>query len=68
MDNRGFTRQELHDIFDLDPDRPDDRAAIAALQASSSRQCDQLRPSLPPRRLRNVVMDKLSLDPPPEFR
>jgi hypothetical protein len=37
MGHRGFTRQELREIFNLDPDRPEDRAAIAALQASSVR-------------------------------
>ena len=40
MGHRGFTRQELHDIFNLDPDRPEDRSAIAALQASSTRNLD----------------------------
>ena len=62
MDNRGFTRQELHDIFylDLDLDRPEDRATIAALQASSSRQRYQARPPLPARRLRSLVMQRLA--------
>jgi hypothetical protein len=59
VENRGFTRQELHDIFNLDPDRPEDRATIAALQASSSRQCDQVRPAGHPRGLRNAVMKTL---------
>ena len=37
MCDRGFTDQELRDIFNLDPDRPEDRSTIAALQASSAR-------------------------------
>jgi hypothetical protein len=37
MCHRGFTHQELRDIFNLDPDRPEDRPTIAALQASSAR-------------------------------
>jgi hypothetical protein len=38
MNHRGFTHQELRDIFDLNPDRPQDRPAIAALRASSTRR------------------------------
>jgi hypothetical protein len=41
MCHRGFTDQELQDIFKLDPERPEDRSTIAALQASSAR----LRPA-----------------------
>ena len=37
MCHRGFTHQELRDIFGLDPDRLEDRSTIAALQASSTR-------------------------------
>ena len=37
MCHRGFTHQELRDIFGLDPDRLEDRSTIAALQASSAR-------------------------------
>ena len=37
MCHRGFTQQELRDIFNLDPDRSEDRSTIAALQASSAR-------------------------------
>ena len=47
----------------VDPDRPGDRATIAALQASSSRQCDQMRTSLPPRRFRNIVLQTLRKPP-----
>jgi hypothetical protein len=43
MGHSGFTRQELRDIFNLDPDRPEDRSAIAALQASSTRHLDARR-------------------------
>ena len=39
----GFTQQELRDIFNLDPDRAEDRPAIAALQASSTRLLDEPR-------------------------
>jgi hypothetical protein len=39
MYHRGFTHQELRDIFSLDPDRPEDRSTIAALPASSARLC-----------------------------
>jgi hypothetical protein len=59
MGQRGFTRQELQDIFKLDLDRPQDRPAIAALQASRSRQCIDVRPSGRYRRLRDVAMKTL---------
>jgi hypothetical protein len=38
MGQHGFTCEELRDIFNLDPRRPQDRSAIAALQASRTRQ------------------------------
>jgi hypothetical protein len=37
MGHGGFTQQELRDIFNLDPERQEDRPAIAAVQASSTR-------------------------------
>ena len=49
MGQHGFTREELRDIFNLDPQRPQDRPAIAALQASLTRQ---LEPTLSPARPR----------------
>jgi hypothetical protein len=36
--------KELRDIFNLDPDRPEDRPAIAALQASATRLLDEPGP------------------------
>jgi hypothetical protein len=39
MRHRGFSHQELREIFNLDPDRPEDRSTIAALRASSARLC-----------------------------
>jgi hypothetical protein len=45
---RGFTREELRDIFNLDPDCPRDRPAIAARQVSSARRLDQGRADLLP--------------------
>jgi hypothetical protein len=54
--HRGFTQQELRDIFNLDPDRPGDRAAIAALNASSSRLLDEPPgPAAPQRNLRDAI-------------
>jgi hypothetical protein len=55
MSHRGFTRQELRDIFNLDPDRPEDRPAIAALQASSTRHLDAPRTARAQRDVRDVV-------------
>ena len=57
---RGFTRQELRDIFNLDPDRPEDLPAIAALRASSTRQLDQSRPVAAQRNVRDLVRQLLS--------
>ena len=42
MGQHGFTFEELRDIFNLDPRRPQDRSAIAALQASRTRQLDPM--------------------------
>jgi hypothetical protein len=55
MSRHGFTRQELRDIFNLDPDRPEDRPAIAALQASSTRLLDAPRTAPAQRDVRDVV-------------
>jgi hypothetical protein len=55
MSHRGFTRQELRDIFNLDPDRPEDRPAIAALRASSTRHLDAARAVPAQRDVRDVV-------------
>ena len=60
MGQRGFTRDELRDIFNLDPDRPQDLPAIAALQASSTRQLDQTRTVTAHRNLRDLVRQLLS--------
>ena len=43
MGHGSFTQQELRFIFNLDPDRPEDRPAIAALEASSTRLLDEPR-------------------------
>jgi hypothetical protein len=59
MGQRGFTRQELHDIFNLDLDRPEDRPTIAALQASRSRQCVDVRRSGRCRRLCHAAVRTL---------
>jgi len=56
MGQRGFTRQELQDIFDLDLDRPEDRPVIAALQASWSRHNDTAPPSSAARSLRRAAL------------
>jgi len=45
MGQRGFTHEEHRTTFNLDPDRPEDLSAIAALQASSTRQLDPTGPS-----------------------
>jgi hypothetical protein len=55
MSHRGFTSQELRDIFNLDPDRPEDRSAIAALQVSSTRHLDAPRAAPAQRDVRDVV-------------
>jgi hypothetical protein len=49
MGQHGFTRDELRDIFNLDPQRPQDRPAIAALQASLTRQLDPMPAKARPR-------------------
>ena len=54
MGKHGFTHEELRDVFNLDPQRPQDRPAIAALQASLTRQLDPM-PAAPPSRLRTVA-------------
>ena len=54
-----FTQQELRDIFNLDPDRPEDRPAIAALQASSTRLLDEPRTAAAQRSVRHVVRQLL---------
>ena len=60
MGHRGFTHQELRDIFNLDPGRPEDRPAIAALQASSTRLLDAPRTRAAQRDVRHVVRQLLS--------
>ena len=60
MGHHGFTHQELRDIFNLEPDRPEDRPAIAALQASSTRLLDELRTRAAQRDVRHVVRQLLS--------
>jgi hypothetical protein len=59
MGHGGFTEQELRDIFNLDPDRPEDRPAIAALQASSTRLLDEPRTAAAQRNVRHVVRQLL---------
>jgi len=59
MGQNGFTREELRDIFNLDPRRPQDRPAIAALQASLTRQLDPM-PSAARPRLRSAAMRLLN--------
>ena len=59
MDHRGFTHQELRDIFDLDPERPEDRPTIAALQASSTRRLAQPPARATQRTLRGVAKQLL---------
>jgi hypothetical protein len=51
----GFTQQELRDIFNLDPDRAEDRPAIAALQASSIRLLGEPRTAAAQCSVRDVV-------------
>ena len=60
MGHHGFTHQELRDIFNLEPDRPEDRPAIAALQASSTRLLDEPRTGAAQRDVRHVVRQLLS--------
>jgi hypothetical protein len=60
MGQRGFTQQELRTIFNLDPDRPQDLPAIAALQASSTRQLNPTRTVAPPRNVQAFVRQLLS--------
>jgi hypothetical protein len=60
MGQGGFARQELPDIFNLDPDRIEDRPAIAALQASSTRLLDEPRTRAAQRDVRHVVRQLLS--------
>ena len=59
MGHGGFTQQELRDIFNLDPDRIEDRPAIAALQASSTRLLDEPRTAAAQRNVRHVVRQLL---------
>ena len=59
MGHGGFTQQELRDIFNLDPDRPEDRPAIAALQASSTRLLNEPRTAAAQPNVRHVVRQLL---------
>jgi hypothetical protein len=59
MGHGGFTQQELRDIFNLDPDRQEDRPAIAALQASSTRLLNEPRTAAAQRNVRHVVRQLL---------
>jgi hypothetical protein len=59
MERRGFTRRELHEVFHLDPDRPEDRPAMAALQASLARQLDESSAPAGHRSLRDIVRQML---------
>jgi len=59
MDQRRFTPRELREVFHLDPDRPEDRSAIAALQASSARQLDAQQVPAGRRSLRDIVRQLL---------
>jgi hypothetical protein len=70
MSHRGFTRQELREIFNLDPDRPEDRPAIAALQASLTRQLDTPRTASARREAGDVVarLVRMPDEEPPEDR
>jgi hypothetical protein len=58
MRQHGFTHEELRNIFNLDPQRPQDRPAIAALQASRTRHI-QMPPATRPRLLRDTAMQLL---------
>jgi len=59
MGHGSFTQQELRFIFNLDPDRPEDRPAIAALEASSTRLLDEPRTAAAQRNVRHVVRQLL---------
>ena len=59
MGHGGFTQQELRDIFNLDPARPENRPAIAALQASSIRVLDEPRTAAAQRNVRHGVRQLL---------
>jgi len=59
MGQQGFTNEELRTIFNLDPHRPQDRSAIAALRASSTRQLAEASPPRRPRALRSTAMQLL---------
>jgi hypothetical protein len=60
MGQHRFTGEELRDIFNLDPQRPQDRPAIAALQASLTRQLDPMPAAARPR-LRNAARRLLNM-------
>jgi hypothetical protein len=59
MSQSGFTHEELRGIFNLDPDRPEDRPSIAALRASSSRLLDEPRGPATHRNLRDTIRQLL---------
>jgi hypothetical protein len=59
MGQQGFTNEELRNIFNLDPQRPQDRPTIAALQASLTRQLAETPPPSRPRLLRDTAMQLL---------
>ena len=59
MEQRRFTSRELREVFHLDPDRPEDRPAIGALQASSARQLDEPVARAVHRSLRDIVRQLL---------
>ena len=59
MGQQSFTNEELRNIFNLDPHRPQDRSTIAALQASLTRQLDQTPPPTRPRMLRSTAIQLL---------
>jgi predicted transcriptional regulator len=60
MERRGFTPQELREVFHLDPDRPEDRPVIAALQSSLARQLDEPVAPAAHRSLRDMVRQLLN--------
>jgi hypothetical protein len=53
-------REQLRTIFNLDPDRPEDLPAIAALQASSTRQLNPTRTVAAQRNVQAFVRQLLS--------
>jgi hypothetical protein len=59
MEHRHFTARELREVFHLDPDRPEDRLAIGALQASSARQLEEPVARAAHRSLRDIVRQLL---------